>query len=113
MLGPLLDGSRPFKRKSMSIPVLKKEDYETRLRRLHMRSWRRGMKEMDLILGNFADTALQFLDLSELDLHEALMNEPDQDLYAWLSGSSPAPDVYQPAVERILANMSKISSKVL
>ena len=97
----------------MNMPASKKEDHETRLRRLHMRSWRRGMKEMDLILGNFADTALQVLDLSELDLHEALMNEPDQDLYAWLSGSYPTPDVYKPAVERVLANMSKISSKVL
>ncbi len=70
------------------------------------------MKEMDLILGNFADTALRDLALEELNAHEALMNEPDQDLYAWISGAYPTPEVYAPALKRILANMSEISSKV-
>lgn len=96
----------------MNQPVPENEPHETRLRRLRMRSWRRGMKEMDLILGNFADTALRDLSLPDLDAHEALMDEPDQDLYAWISGAYPAPEIYKPALDRILANMSEISSKV-
>lgn len=94
------------------MPVPQNEDYETRLRRLRMRSWRRGMKEMDLILGSFADTALRDLSIVDLNAHEVLMNEPDQDLYAWISGAHPTPEVYKSALARILANMSEISSKV-
>lgn len=100
-----------LKQSLMNMPVPQNEDHKTRLRRLRMRSWRRGMKEMDIILGNFADTELQNLSPSALDAHEALMNEPDQDLYAWISGAYPTPEVYKPALSRILANMSEISSK--
>jgi antitoxin CptB len=96
----------------MNLPVPENEDHETRLRRLRMRSWRRGMKEMDLILGHFADTALGDLSLEDLNAHETLMNEPDQDLYAWISGAYPTPDIYKAPLARILANMSETSPKV-
>ena len=86
------------------------EDTETRLRRLRMRSWRRGMKEMDLILGSFADSELARLSSDELDAHEALMEEADQDLYAWISGTTPIPDRFSASIARILANMSARSS---
>ena len=46
------------------------EAAETRLRRLRIRSWRRGMKEMDLILGHFADGPLALLDGADLDAYE-------------------------------------------
>lgn len=61
------------------------EPHEVRLRRLKMRSWRRGMKEMDLILGRFADECLAQLQDSELDSYEALLSENDQDLYLWVT----------------------------
>ncbi|WGI20774.1 succinate dehydrogenase assembly factor 2 [Amylibacter sp. IMCC11727] len=96
----------------MDVPVPENESHDTRLRRLRMRSWRRGMKEMDLILGQFADTELKNLSAEDLDDHEMLMNEPDQDLYAWLSGASPTPEIYKPAIARILDNMSTLSTKV-
>ena len=96
----------------MEMPTPQNENRDVRLRRLRMRSWRRGMKEMDLILGNFADSALCTLNLTDLDAHEALMNEPDQDIYAWLSGAYPTPDVHKLALNRILANIPEISSKV-
>ena len=44
---------------------------DTRLRRLKIRSWRRGTKEMDLILGPFADAELGGLSVAELDALEA------------------------------------------
>ena len=65
------------------------ETREIRLKRLRLRSWRRGTKEMDLLLGGFADKAMADLDPDSLDLYEALLEENDQDLYAWVSGQSP------------------------
>ncbi|WP_323036733.1 succinate dehydrogenase assembly factor 2 [Pararhodobacter sp.] len=57
----------------------------TDLKRLRMRSWRRGIKEMDLILGPWADEALTTLSEHELDRFEALLNENDHDLYQWVT----------------------------
>ena len=60
------------------------ENEEIRLKRLRMRSWRRGMKEMDLILGPFADTQLAGLSEELLAQYEQVMGENDQDLYRWI-----------------------------
>ena len=86
------------------------EPRETRLRRLRMRSWRRGTKEMDMILGAFADHALADLSDPELDAHEALMAENDQDLYLWISGAKPAPEHLVAAVERVQRFVREINS---
>ncbi|MGZ9809722.1 succinate dehydrogenase assembly factor 2 [Pseudoroseicyclus sp. H15] len=67
------------------------ETRETRLRRLHMRSIRRGIREMDLILGNFAATELPALSDSRLDDYERLLNESDHDIYRWISTDNGAP----------------------
>lgn len=67
------------------------EPAEHRLKRLRMRSWRRGMKEMDLILGPFADARLATLGEPELAAYESLLDENDQDLYRWVSGGAQAP----------------------
>jgi antitoxin CptB len=61
------------------------ETADIRLRRLKMRSWRRGMKEMDLILGHFADGPLSNLSPQELDAYESVLTENDQDLYLWVT----------------------------
>jgi len=55
------------------------------LKRLRMRSWRRGIKEMDLILGPFADETLAALDAPQRVQYEALLAENDHDLYQWLT----------------------------
>ncbi len=57
-----------------------------------MRAGRRGIKEMDILLGNFAADRLAGLDAPALDLFDALLEENDQDLYLWVSGQAPAPD---------------------
>jgi antitoxin CptB len=67
------------------------ELYEHRLKRLHMRSMRRGIKEMDLILTAFAADNLAQMDVPTLDVYEALLAENDQDLYRWVTGQEPAP----------------------
>jgi antitoxin CptB len=63
------------------------ETRETALKRLRMRSWRRGMKEMDLILGPFADSELARLGGGEMALYGELLSENDQDLYFWIAGA--------------------------
>ena len=77
------------------------ETRETRLRRLYMRSIRRGIKEMDLILGSFAKDALHDLDDVSLDAYEAMLNENDQDLYTWVSGQIDPPTVHAPMINLI------------
>jgi len=64
---------------------------DIRLRRLKFRSWHRGIKEMDLILGHFADSSLESLSDSELDTYEALIGAEDTALYNWLTGRENVP----------------------
>jgi len=67
------------------------EAVEARLKRLSMRSWRRGTKEMDLILGPYADAHLAAMTPGALDAYEALLAENDQDLYPMMTGALTAP----------------------
>lgn len=68
------------------------ETPENRLKRLYMRSMRRGIKEMDLILSRFADQALASMSADHLDTYDALLEENDQDLYQWVSGQEAPPE---------------------
>ena len=74
---------------------------EARLKRLRMRAWRRGIREMDLILGPFADAHLAAMDAGELDMFGALLRENDQELYAWVTGRAAPPDRFAPLVARL------------
>ena len=67
------------------------ELHEHRLKRLKMRSMRRGIKEMDLILQQFAETSLDGMSDDDLSLYDAMLSENDHDLYQWVSGQAPAP----------------------
>ena len=62
------------------------DDLEIKRKRLKMRSMRRGIKEMDLILKNFADLKLNSMSEAELENFENLLLENDQDLYQWSTG---------------------------
>ncbi|MEM9248373.1 MAG: succinate dehydrogenase assembly factor 2 [Pseudomonadota bacterium] len=77
------------------------ETDEARRKRLRMRSWRRGIKEMDLILGAYADDRLDGMGADELALYDALLSENDQDLYAWVTGRRSPPLTFAPLVARI------------
>jgi len=69
-----------------------------RLKRLHMRSMRRGIKEMDLILSAYAGANLDGMDDARLDTFDALLNENDRDLIRWITGQEAAPDAFAPLV---------------
>ncbi|WP_406870069.1 succinate dehydrogenase assembly factor 2 [Thioclava sp. 'Guangxiensis'] len=83
------------------------ETAEARLKRMTMRSWRRGMKEMDMVLGPFADSELAKMDPATLDLYDALLEEYDQDLYLWVSGAKPCPPEYLQLLQVIAAFAKK------
>lgn len=87
------------------------EPRDIMLRRLRMRSMRRGIKEMDLILDSFAAENLGEMSEADLGLYDALLSENDHDLYGWITGQSPAPAQYAPLIARIAAtaqNMTRI-----
>ncbi|MFP5480110.1 MAG: succinate dehydrogenase assembly factor 2 [Alphaproteobacteria bacterium] len=79
------------------------ETAEARLKRMRMRSWRRGTKEMDLVLGPFADAHLEGLSEADLLTYDAILTENDQDLMAWVLGQSAPPAAIAPLLARIAA----------
>jgi len=62
---------------------------------------RRGIKEMDIILGRFAESGLDRLDPAALDLYDALLSENDHDLYQWVTGQNAPPPQYAALIDRI------------
>ncbi len=72
-----------------------------RLKRLQMRSMRRGIKEMDIILGGFSQGPLAVLHSDQLDLYELLLEENDHDLYQWVSGQTETPSRYAALIGHI------------
>ncbi len=74
---------------------------DIRLKRLKIRSWRRGIKEMDLILGRFCDDEMAGLGRDEVALYEDMLSENDHDLYQWVNGHGVPPERYAGLIERI------------
>lgn len=84
------------------------ETIETRRKRLYMRSIRRGIKEMDVILTSYADAHLAGMDSAALDAYEALLEEADLDLYPWISGQTPPPDRHADLVQEIASQFNEL-----
>jgi antitoxin CptB len=69
------------------------ETPQARIKRLYMRSIRRGIKEMDLILTAYA-AGLNGLSDADLTLYDQLLAENDHDLLAWVTGGGATPADY-------------------
>jgi antitoxin CptB len=67
------------------------EGLDLRRRKLLFRSWHRGLREMDLILGGFADARVAQLNEGELSEFERWIDVPDRDLLAWVTGEEVVP----------------------
>ena len=78
------------------------EGLDLRRRRLLFRAWHRGMREMDLILGRFADAHLALMSEGELAELERLIEVPDRDLLAWITGEEAVPPELDGALFRNL-----------
>lgn len=64
---------------------------DPRRRRILFRSWHRGIREMDLLFGRFADAEIGNLSERELAEFETLMEEQDRDVFGWLTGEALTP----------------------
>lgn len=79
-------------------------DLDPRRRRMLFRAWHRGIREMDLILGQYAEDNIADMDDATLDQFEMIMAEEDNDLIAWINGASPVPEhLRMPLFEQIAA----------
>lgn len=67
-------------------------ELDPRRRRTLFRAWHRGIREMDLILGQFADTELAGLREADLDEFERILGEDDNDLFKWICGEQELPE---------------------
>jgi antitoxin CptB len=75
-------------------------DLDPRRRRILFRAWHRGIREMDLIMGRFADAAIGTMSDAELDDFERLIEVPDRDLFHWITGEDATPSNYDTAIFR-------------
>ena len=83
----------------MSISVVRKK--------LSMRSWRRGTKELDLILGRFSHENLINFEMSELDLYEQFLSNDDHLIYNWLFEKEDSPRIFNSLVKQIKKSMHR------
>ena len=73
-----------------------------RRKRLLFRSWHRGIREMDLVLGQFADAHIDAMSDDELGLYEALLEVPDPEVFKWITRTIAVPANYDtPVLKRI------------
>ena len=86
----------------------KDESIEIRRKRLKFRSWHRGIKEADILLGSFADRFLSKMTAEQLDKYENLLREADSDIVAWITKDRPSPDHYDHDVMEMLKSIDYI-----
>lgn len=91
----------------MSGPNRSSADLDPRRRRTLYRAWHRGIREMDLIMGRFADAEIGTLSEAELIAFETLIEVPDRDLFRWLTGEAEAPENYDTDLYRRLKAFHK------
>ena len=78
----------------MSGSTLSSSTLDERRRRILFRAWRRGVREMDLIMGRFADAHLPTMNEAELTEFERLLDIPDPQALAWIVGGEEPPHEY-------------------
>jgi antitoxin CptB len=74
-----------------AVAELSSEGLDDRRRKLLFRCRHRGIREMDFVLGRFADSELPRLSEAQLSEVESWLDIPDQQIFAWVNGSEPTP----------------------
>jgi antitoxin CptB len=80
-----------LERPPMSGSALSSAALDERRRRILFRAWRRGVREMDLVMGRFADAHLPTMNDDELAEFERLLDVPDPQALAWIIGGEHPP----------------------
>jgi len=75
---------------------------EHRRKKLKFRAWHRGIKEMDLILGKYADENLARMSTAEMDRFSILLKQADDELYMWVSGARQVPEEFDNDIMKTL-----------
>ena len=86
------------------------EPRDHKIRRLKMRSMRRGIKEMDLILQRFAEANLDAMSDTGLTLYDAMLSENDHDLYQWVTGQVAPPEIYVGMISEIVDQLPQVGT---
>jgi antitoxin CptB len=108
---PRKSARRRFSLRGSMMVADEADGMEIRRRRLRFRCWHRGTREMDLILGRFADRRLAGLGAADLAALEALIEQPDGALYAWISGAEPIPaDADSELLQQLIAESGRDES---
>ena len=80
---------------------------EIERKRLKFRSWHRGTREMDLLLGRFADQRLNAFDAEAVGVYAALLEESDPDIYNWVTGREECPSgVLRPLIADLASSIA-------
>ncbi len=77
-------------------------DRDTRLKRLKFRSWHRGTREADMMIGGYFERWHAHWDDDEIAWFEALLEEQDVDIMAWAMGQQPVPQRWRGEMMRRL-----------
>lgn len=67
-------------------------DLDPRRKRLLFRAWHRGTREMDLLMGRYAESVIDRLSDAEMTAFEALIDAEDRDLFSWIAEGASVPD---------------------
>ncbi len=81
---------------------------EHRRKKLKFRAWHRGIKEMDLILGRYADENLGQMSSAQMDQFSILLKQADDELYTWVSGARPVPEELNTDIMKTLKSFRMI-----
>ncbi len=82
------------------------ESIEIRRKRLRYQCSHRGTKELDYLLGRFTEAHVARLTAEQLDRFEALLANPDPDIYRWIRGGEPVPEEFDSDVIRLIKNFT-------
>lgn len=103
---PCIEALQQEGQKEMTGLTRSSADLDPRCRRILYRCWHRGIREMDLVLGQFAEAEIADLSLADLDELEVFMAEEDHDLVRWITGADPLPERYQTPLFAKIASYS-------
>ncbi|WP_112663474.1 succinate dehydrogenase assembly factor 2 [Microvirga flavescens] len=87
-------------------------DLDVRRRQILFRAWHRGMREMDLIMGRFADAEIGNLSEDEVTEFERLIEVLDRDLLGWVTGEIAIPTNYDTPLFRRLKGFHTHTSPI-
>ena len=79
-------------------------DLDKKRKQLIFRSWHRGTKEMDLLLGSFADKYVPSFSDAQVDQYAHILTYNDPDLYNWITGKEPPDDDMPQDMFKLLEN---------